>query len=108
MLFKYSDSVIFVFDFRSWLIEIFFRLFIEAGSVFDFFLIVETRLPWEELLLKGFLVVGEVGFSFSWKRLFGLSGLRSSIAQKTGIPTTRGGAERKIGRWFLNLLFGRR
>jgi hypothetical protein len=48
------------------------------------------------------------GFSFSWKRLLGLSGLRSSIAQKTGIPTTRGGVERKIGHWFLNFLFGRK
>ena len=37
------------------------------------------------------------GFSFSWKRLFGLSGFRSSIAQKTGIPTTCGGADRKMG-----------
>ncbi len=36
------------------------------------------------------------GFSFSWKRLLGISGFRNSIARKTGIPTTRGGAERKI------------
>jgi hypothetical protein len=49
-----------------------------------------------------------LGFSFSWKRLLGLSGFRSSVAQKTGIPTTRGGVERKIGRWFLNLFFGRK
>jgi hypothetical protein len=51
---------------------------------------------------------GKFGFSFSWKRLFGLSGLRSNIARKTGVPTTRGGTERKIGRWLLNLLFGKR
>ena len=37
------------------------------------------------------------GFSFSWKRLLGISGLRNSIARKTGIPTLRGGTERKIG-----------
>jgi hypothetical protein len=48
------------------------------------------------------------GFSFSWKRLLGFSGFRNSIARKTGIPTTRGGAERKIGGWFLKLLFGRK
>jgi hypothetical protein len=48
------------------------------------------------------------GFSFSWKRLLGLSGLRNSVSQKTGIPTTRGGAERKIGRWILNMLFGKK
>ena len=40
------------------------------------------------------------GFSFSWKRLLGISGFRNSIARKMGIPTTRGGAERKIGSWF--------
>jgi hypothetical protein len=45
------------------------------------------------------------GFSFSWKRLFGLSGLRSSVAQRTGVPTTRGGLERKIGRAILKALF---
>ena len=48
------------------------------------------------------------GFSFSWKRLLGISGAKNSFARNTGIPTTRGGAERKIGRWFLNLLLGRK
>ena len=48
------------------------------------------------------------GLSFSWKRLLGLSGLRSSLASKTGIPTTRGGIERKIGKALLRLLFGKR
>lgn len=48
------------------------------------------------------------GLSFSWKRLLGISGFRNSIARKTGIPTTRGGAERKIGGWFLKFLFGRK
>jgi hypothetical protein len=36
------------------------------------------------------------GFSFSWKRLLGISDFRNSIARKTGIPITRGGTERKI------------
>jgi hypothetical protein len=45
---------------------------------------------------------GKYGFSFSWKRLVGISGLKNSIARKTGIPTTRGGIERKIGRKILN------
>ena len=34
--------------------------------------------------------------------------LRNSIAKKTGVPTTRGGMERKIGRWFINFLFGKK
>jgi hypothetical protein len=48
---------------------------------------------------------GKYGFSFSWKRLLGISGMRNSIAKKTGIPTTKGGVERKIGRGILNLFF---
>jgi hypothetical protein len=51
---------------------------------------------------------GKYGFSFSWKRLLGISGFRSSIAHQTGVPTTRGGMERKIGRWFLHLIFGKK
>lgn len=48
---------------------------------------------------------GKYGFSFSWKRLIGISGIRNSIAQKTGIPTTRGGIERKIGRKIIKFFF---
>lgn len=48
---------------------------------------------------------GKYGISFSWKRLLGISGLRSSVAQKTNIPTTKGGMERKLGRLIIRLLF---
>jgi len=37
------------------------------------------------------------GLSFSLKRAIGITGIKQSIAQKTGIPTTKGGLERKIG-----------
>ena len=37
------------------------------------------------------------GLSFSLKRAIGITGVKQSIAQRTGIPTTRGGLERKIG-----------
>ena len=47
------------------------------------------------------------GFSFSWKRASGLTGMRSSVAQKTGIPTTKGGIERKLGNFILKLLMGK-
>lgn len=47
------------------------------------------------------------GFSFSWKRASGLSGMKSSVAQKTGIPTTKGGIERKLGNFILKLLTGK-
>ena len=38
------------------------------------------------------------GFSFSAKRALGISSLKGSIARMTGIPTTRSGLYRKIGR----------
>lgn len=41
---------------------------------------------------------GIPGLSFSWKRALGLSGARQRFARQTGIPTTQGGMERKIGR----------
>lgn len=47
------------------------------------------------------------GLSFSWSRLLGIAGLKSKVAHKTGIPTTRGGMERKIGRILLDALFGK-
>jgi hypothetical protein len=42
--------------------------------------------------------MGKFGFSFSLSRLLGISSAKNKIARKTGIPTTRGGLERKIGR----------
>ena len=38
------------------------------------------------------------GFSFSWKRATGISGLKGKISRKTRIPLTKSGRERKIGR----------
>jgi len=38
------------------------------------------------------------GFSFSWKRAFGISGVKGRISRKIGIPLTRSGRQRKIGR----------
>jgi len=48
------------------------------------------------------------GFSFSWKRALGISAVRQKIAKATGIPTTKGGIERKIGRTILSLIFGKK
>ena len=52
------------------------------------------------------------GLSFSWRRAFGVSAFKGRIARRTGIPTTRSGLDRKIGRFFtsglLSLLFGGR
>jgi hypothetical protein len=37
------------------------------------------------------------GLSFSLKRAVGITGVKQSIGKKTGIPSTKGGLERKIG-----------
>lgn len=38
------------------------------------------------------------GFSFSWKRAIGLSSAKSKLSRKIGIPLTRSGRQRKVGR----------
>lgn len=38
------------------------------------------------------------GFSFSWKRAVGISGMKGRISRKIGVPLTRSGRQRKIGR----------
>jgi hypothetical protein len=38
------------------------------------------------------------GFSFSWKRALGISGAKHRISRGIGIPLTRSGRQRKIGR----------
>jgi hypothetical protein len=43
---------------------------------------------------------GIPGLSFSWKRALGVTSAKRSIAKATGIPTTRSGRQRKIGRMF--------
>jgi hypothetical protein len=48
---------------------------------------------------------GKYGLSFSLSRFIGLVGAKNSITSKTGIPKTRGGLERKIGRKIINLFF---
>lgn len=50
----------------------------------------------------------KLGVFFSMKRLLGITGLKSSFAQKTGIPTTKGGLERKIGGQILKAIFGKK
>lgn len=37
------------------------------------------------------------GFSFSWKRAVGISGAKSRISRKIGIPLTRSDRQRKFG-----------
>ena len=48
------------------------------------------------------------GLSFSWSRFLGIAGLKNKVARATGVPTTCGGTERKIGRILLDALLGKR
>lgn len=41
---------------------------------------------------------GIPGLSFSWKRALGVTTVKRKIAKATGIPTTKSGRQRKIGR----------
>ncbi len=47
------------------------------------------------------------GLSFSWKRALGISQARQKLARDIGIPTSKAGIERKIGKLLLNALFKR-
>jgi hypothetical protein len=42
--------------------------------------------------------MGKFGFSFSLNRLLGITAAKQSIAKTTGIPTTKGGLQQKVGR----------
>jgi hypothetical protein len=39
------------------------------------------------------------GISFSWKRALGITKVRRKAAKITGIPTTKSGRQRKMGKW---------
>ena len=41
---------------------------------------------------------GIPGLSFSWRRALGVTSAKRKIARMTGIPTSRAGRQRKIGR----------
>jgi len=49
--------------------------------------------------------MSKFGFSFSWKRLLGITSAKQRFARQTGIPTTQQGMERKIGASIFNLIF---
>lgn len=51
--------------------------------------------------------MSKFGFSFSWKRLLGITGLKQSFARKTGVPTSKTGFERKLGSIIINKLLGK-
>lgn len=52
--------------------------------------------------------MGKFGFSFSLNRLLGITVTKQSFARQTGVPTTKGGAERKLGNFIIKSLFGKK
>ncbi len=44
------------------------------------------------------------GVSFSWKRALGITQAKQKFARKTGIPTTKSGLERKVGKAVLDMM----
>lgn len=39
------------------------------------------------------------GLTFSWKRALGITRAKQRFSRSTGIPLTRSGRQRKLGRW---------
>ncbi len=44
--------------------------------------------------------MGKFGFSWSWKRALGISKIKRKISKKTGVPLTKSGRQKKVGRMF--------
>lgn len=49
--------------------------------------------------------MSKFGFSFSLSRLLGVTQAKQKFARTTGIPTTKGGLQRKIGASILKMFF---
>jgi hypothetical protein len=49
--------------------------------------------------------MSKYGFSFSWSRLLGIAQAKQKFARNIGIPTTKGGLQRKIGASIFKLFF---
>ena len=47
------------------------------------------------------------GVSFSWERALGITQAKQKFARQTGIPTSKAGLERKLGKALLKVLFGK-
>lgn len=49
-----------------------------------------------------------LGVSFSLKRALGITQAKQKFARETGIPTSKAGLERKVGKMVLNAIFGKK
>ncbi len=46
------------------------------------------------------------GLSFSWRRALGISAAKAKLSRRIGVPLTRSGRERKVGRLLLKAISG--
>lgn len=47
------------------------------------------------------------GVSFSWKRALGITQFKQKITRETGIPTSKQGIERKLGKTIIDAILGK-
>jgi hypothetical protein len=52
--------------------------------------------------------MGNFGFSYSLKRLLGITSAKQRVARKKRIPTTKSGLERKLGSMILKIILGKK
>ena len=50
---------------------------------------------------------GIPGLTFTWKKALGITQAKQNVARRTGVPTSKAGVERKIGKMLLDALFKR-
>lgn len=47
------------------------------------------------------------GLSFSWKRALGITKAKQKLARETGIPMSKTGIERKLGKTIIDFVMGK-
>lgn len=52
-------------------------------------------------------IIRGLNLTTSIKRALGVTKVKSKVAKKTGIPTTKQGMQRKIGATVINAIFGK-
>lgn len=72
------------------------------------FLLSTTQLFFVEYNLVRVMAKFRIpGVSFSLNRALGITQAKQRFARETGIPTSKAGVERKIGRMIIKAIFGK-
>lgn len=68
-------------------------------------------VSWKNQTKIKLLVMSKIkipGVSFSLNRSLGITQAKQKFARETGIPTSKAGLERKVGKMVLDAIFGKR